>query len=400
MSPSPSGAPRVLLACSGLDHVHRGFETFARECFDALRTEPGLELTLVKGSGPNRPGERSVPTLVRDRTAARAVGRIWGREPFRVEQLAFGASLVPLIVRRPPDVIYLSEWHTALVLAAARRALRARFRLAYCNGASALDGFGHLDRVQQLTPIALSAVLARGADPDRQSLLPLGFSISPHFHPVTPDEQLRLRNVLGLPTDRQILLTVSALNRQKRIDYLVAEVARLPEPRPYLVLLGHPEAETESLRRLAECRLGGAGHAMRSVAREDAAAFYRASDVFVLASLGESFGRVLVEAMAHGLPCLAHDYEITRYVLGRHGFLADLSQTGALAQLLQAAARQDPRQASERHRFVYETFSWDRLRPAYLRFLQSAAAWPHGDQARAVANSTVSSSSGEDVRMK
>ena len=28
--------PRVTLVCSGLDHARRGYESFARECFDAL----------------------------------------------------------------------------------------------------------------------------------------------------------------------------------------------------------------------------------------------------------------------------------------------------------------------------------------------------------------------------
>jgi hypothetical protein len=85
--------------------------------------------------------------------------------------------------------------------------------------------------------------------------------------------------------------------------------------------------------------------------------------------------------------------------VGRRGFLADLSKAGALAGLLRAAERQGPPGARERHRFVYENFSWDKLRPAYVEFLQSAAATPRY-QPRALANSTVSSSSGEHVRMK
>jgi hypothetical protein len=110
---------RVLLVCSGLDHAHRDCESFARESFAALRDEPRLDLHLVR-ERPSRPAERSVPTLRRDAALTRALGRLWGREPFRVEQLAFGASLLPVIVRRRPDVVYLSEWHTSLVLAAYR----------------------------------------------------------------------------------------------------------------------------------------------------------------------------------------------------------------------------------------------------------------------------------------
>lgn len=396
MAASRADVLRVLLACSGLDHVHRGFETFARECFDALRAEPDVEISLIKGSGARGRDERAIPTLRRDTRLAGAFARVWGRESFRVEQLAFGASLVPLIARRRPDIVYFSEWHTGLVLGTARRALGSGVRLAYCNGASAVTGFGHLDRVQQLTPAALRAVLAHGADPRRQALLPLGFAIPAEFQPVTASERASLRAALGLPDDRRIVLSVSALNRQKRIDYLVEELARLPEPRPFLVLLGHQEPETPSLRALADRSLGKLGHTVRTVAPGEIGAFYRASDVFVLASLGESFGRVLVEAMAHGLPCLAHDYEVARYVLGSHGFLADLSKPGALAGLLPAAEDADPAGAVERHCFVYENFSWDRLRRPYVEFLQDAARGA-GDQPETSANSTVSSSTAEQV---
>jgi glycosyltransferase involved in cell wall biosynthesis len=394
-----AGATRVVLACSGLDHVHRGFESFARECFDALRTEPELEITLVKGSGAVGPGECSIRTLTRDARSARALARAWGREPFRVEQVAFGASLLPLLARRRPDVVYLSEWHTGLVLGAARRASGAGFRLAFCNGASAVGRFAHLDRVQQLTPAALRTVLEHGADPRRHTLLPLGVSIAPGFEPATDAERASLRARLGLPVDRQLVLSVSALNRQKRIDYVIDELARLPHPRPYLILLGHEEPETAALREAARDRLGLGGHTIRMVPRAEVAAFYRASDVFVLASLGESFGRVLVEAMAHGLFCVAHDYEVTSYVLGGHGHLTDLSKPGALANVLRAPRYGDGARAIARHRFAYESFSWDRLTPAYVSFLKSTASG-QAAQLAASANSTVSSSSGEAVWMK
>lgn len=84
---------RALLVCSSLDHAKRGFETFARECFDALRDEESLDLDLIKGSGPPTDRERSVRTMTRDSQIAQALGRLSGREPFRFEQAAFAVSL-------------------------------------------------------------------------------------------------------------------------------------------------------------------------------------------------------------------------------------------------------------------------------------------------------------------
>lgn len=368
-----SASTRVLLACSGLDHAHRGFESFAREAFDVLRHEPEIEMALVKGSGPPADAERSIPTLTRDTALAKWLGWAWGREPFRVEQVAFGLSLLPVIARRRPEVVYFSEWHTGLVLGAFRRATRGPFRLILCNGTMAVTGFGHLDRVQQLTPAAREAALAHGDDPDRHVLLPLGFTVAPALGQPGAEEQAALRRRLGLPSDRPVVLTLAAMNRHhKRLDYLIEEVARLPQPRPFLLMAGEPEAETEGLRSLAAARLGTEGHSFRTVGRAEVGSLLAASDVFVLASLGEGLPRALIEALAAGLPCLAHDYPVARYALGPTGELSDFTVPGSLSQLLQAAITRgfDPAAAARRHAFAYENFSWDRLSSRYVELLR------------------------------
>lgn len=372
-----TAATTVLLACSGLDHAHRGFESFARECFSALREEPGLDLSLVKGSGQSAPGERAVPALTRDAALSRALARAWGREPFRVEQVAFGLSLWPVIRRRRPDVVYLSEWHTGLMLAALRRSGGPSFRLVLCNGAMAVAGFGHLSRVQQLTPVAREIALAHGDAPARHVLLPLGFAVDPDFGPVPAAERAGLRERLRLPADRSIVLSVAALNRHhKRLDYLIEELARLPAPRPFLLLAGQTEDETPEIRALAAQRLGPDNYSIRTVAHAEVADLYRAADVFVLASLGEGLPRALIEALAAGLPCLAHDYAVARFALGTHGHFADFSAAGALTAALAAvlACRAEAGRAADRHRFAYENFSWDRLRPRYVELLTEGAA--------------------------
>lgn len=363
-----------MLACSGLDHAKRGFESFARDCFDVLKHDPGLDLEMVKGSGPPGERERPVRALSRDGRVAQALGRALGREPFRFEHVAFAFSLQPVLHRKRPQVVYLSEWHTALVLAWLRRATGQHFKLVLSNGTMALEGFEHLDRVQELTPAALDAVLERGADRDRHTMLPLGFDIEPAHKPVTGDERAALRARLGLPAERRILVSVAALNRHhKRIDYLIEEVAQLPEPRPYLLMLGQIESETEGLRELARERLGEQGHSMRTVAQSEVPDLSTASDAFVLSSLGEGLPRALIEAHATGLPCLTHDYGVTRFALGEYGRFADFSQRGGLAALIRhtEGSDHDPDAAHARYEFAYANFSWDRLRPRYVEMLRS-----------------------------
>lgn len=362
----------VLLACSGLEHAHRGFESFARDCFEHLREEPDIELELIKGSGADAEGERSVPTLTRDTRLAKALGRAWGREPFRVEQIAFALSIQREIARRKPDVVYFSEWHTGKVLYVLRRFTRQNHALVLSNGTLAHQGFGHLDLSHEHTAPALEAILANGADPERHILLPVAFDFPPTFRIVSPDDRARIRDRLGLPRDQTIVISVAALNRHhKRLDYLIEEIAQLPEPRPFLLMVGQAESETPGLQALAQKRLGHSGHSFRSVTRGEVDDLFRASDLFVLASLGEGLPRAMIEAMSHGLPCLAHDYDVAHYALGGHGRLGDFTVPGALADLVRSERRAgpDPEAASERHQFVYESFSWDQLRPQYIDML-------------------------------
>lgn len=75
-------------------------------------------------------------------------------------------------------------------------------------------GYRHLDRVQQLAPGAIEYTLARGASPDRQELLPLGVAMERSLAPLADDERASLRQRLGLPADRQIVLSAGAINRQ------------------------------------------------------------------------------------------------------------------------------------------------------------------------------------------
>jgi 1,2-diacylglycerol 3-alpha-glucosyltransferase len=354
----------------------RGFESFARECFEALRGETAFELELIKGSGAPGPGERAVPTLRRDNPLAAALARASGQQPFVFEHLAFALSLQPVLLARRPHVVYFSEWHTGRALSLLRSWTGRHYRLVLCNGTMAVESFEHLDHVQQLSPAALEVVLGLGADSKRHSVLPLGFHIGRSFAPASPDERAGLRRALGLPADRPIVLSVAALNdHHKRLSYLIEEIARLPEPRPFLVLAGQQEEETPPIRALAHELLGPDNHAIRTVPQREVADLYRASDVFVLASLGEGLPRALIEAMSHGLPCITHAYGVPEFVLGPHGWMGDLTEAGALAPLVSRVLEDDtvPAAAGDRHRFVYERFSWDVLRPRYVELFTRVA---------------------------
>jgi len=103
---------------------------------------------------------------------------------------------------------------------------------------------------------------------------------------------------------------------------------------PHLLLVGTGELEG-SLRRLAgdlglDGRVHFAGH------RSDVGRCLEAMDVFVLPSLNEGMGRVLVEAMAMRVPCVASDVSGIRDLVkpGVNGLLVPPADAGALAEAI------------------------------------------------------------------
>jgi glycosyltransferase involved in cell wall biosynthesis len=104
------------------------------------------------------------------------------------------------------------------------------------------------------------------------------------------------------------LLCVSAVTQSKGHDVLVAALAAIPDLPWRCVCVGSVERDpqfVEGLRRRA--RNAGAAHRLSFTgpltgASLDAA--YSAADVLVLASRGETYGMVVTEALAHGLPVI------------------------------------------------------------------------------------------------
>ena len=372
--PIPPPRPvRVFLPCTGLGRQRRGFETFTLECADALRGDPRIELTVFSGGPtPGVPARRRW-NLRRDGTLSSLVGALVRRDPYFVEQASFFLSFLPALVLGRPDVVYVADLNLGNLCWHWRRVSGQRFKLLYYNGGLTTRPFTRADMIQQLTPAGLDEAVARGEAPERQTTLAHGVRV-PDALPtrITGDA----RRALGLPADRPVVLAVGMLDTTiKRTDYLVREVAALPAPRPVLALLGADGPDAATVRTLARQLLGDDGFIARAVPHDDVAAYYRAADVFALASLREGFGLAYVEALAHGLPIVAHDTSVTRHLLGDFATLTDISRSGTLARAL-ASALATPSSDDERaarHASARARFGWDALREDYVQLLLRVA---------------------------
>jgi glycosyltransferase involved in cell wall biosynthesis len=158
------------------------------------------------------------------------------------------------------------------------------------------------------------------------------------------------------------LLTVAALHRGKGHEALLEALATVPHQQWHLVCAGSLTRDPGTVERVraAATRLGMADR-VSLVGDLDAPgleACYNRADVFVLATLQETYGMAVAEALAHGLPVVATSVGAIPALVGdqagivvRPGDLPALS--AALSRLigdasLRARLAQGARRAAER----------------------------------------------------
>ena len=367
---------RVLFCCTGVGIFNRGLESFFREAFDGLKGTPGLDAWLIKGKGARQEYEIPVWCLPRTGRCARWLGKMFNRSAYAAEQWSSFFPVVRQIRRLRPDVIFYSDANLGFQLFFRRQWIGVPYRLLYSNGGPVSPPFDRTDFVQQVAPSYYEEALAAGEPERKHFMVPYGIHVPPPPR-IDPEAKAALRRRLNLPCDRPVVLSVGWISREhKRMHYVVDELSRLPEPRPFLQLLGAMDESSQEVLALADRLLGPKNYSARSVPYAEVADFYRAADVFVLGSLREGFGRVYLEALMHGLPVIAHQHPVMDYVLGGQGILGDLSRPNELTALLSRELRRsrDECAARERWETVRRRFSWPELAGEYLAMFNEVFA--------------------------
>ncbi|HKK18839.1 MAG TPA: glycosyltransferase, partial [Opitutales bacterium] len=110
---------------------------------------------------------------------------------------------------------------------------------------------------------------------------------------------------------------------------------------------------------------------------EDLAAHYASADIFLFASESETFGNVVVEALASGLVTLTYDYAAGRQFIrsGENGFLAPLGDEKALVSTLEGILEQRGPWGKIRRaaRKTAESYPWSDTIRRFSQLLQQAA---------------------------
>ena len=168
--------------------------------------------------------------------------------------------------------------------------------------------------------------------PGDYEIIPNGIQVD-DFADAKPFERLKSDGKINL-------LFLSRLEKRKGLKYLLGAFSRLKWDWPNLRLLvaGGGKPDADSLRILSERNLQDVVFLGR-VSDEEKFRYYKTADIYCAPATGrESFGIVLLEAMAAGAPIVASGIEGYSSVIthGREGLLVPPKDEAALADALAA----------------------------------------------------------------
>lgn len=205
------------------------------------------------------------------------------------------------------------------------------------------------DRVCVLSPDHAESVpyLARTGRRDPEKLVEMPNGVDSDLFAPGPDAS-GLRQRLGIADDAVVAAFVATLDLAhhfKRLDVAIDGLARTADERLHLVVAGGGELLEGFRARAREAGVADRVHFLGAVPHAELPDVLRAADLFLLTTEPpESFGIVLIEAMACGLPAIATDYPGVRAVIddGETGSLVPAGDADAVASALRDLVEAGP----------------------------------------------------------
>src|SRR5437868_53891 len=160
--------------------------------------------------------------------------------------------------------------------------------------------YGQLDTVFVNSEEYRQSWINRGLDPAKLKILPRGLDLE-LFHPTRRDPTFWAK--FGSTNGKVRLLYVGRISKEKNLDVLANAYRRLrDEGLPIeLLLVGHGPYSEALAETLPDAMFTG------YLRGQDLAAAYASADVFAFPSTTDTFGNVIIEAQASGVPVVVSD---------------------------------------------------------------------------------------------
>lgn len=180
-----------------------------------------------------------------------------------------------------------------------------------------------------------------------------------------------LRQSWGARDHSLVALYVGRIAPEKNLPLLIEAFRHMQAARPAMKLVmvgdGPERAKLQAMHPdviFAGMRVG-----------EDLAEHYASADMFLFPSITETFGNVVLEAMASGLPVVAYDCAAAREHIrhGENGLRAAFDDTHAFISQAQrlAASVDDARRMGRNARLTAEKIDWNRVHERFELLISS-----------------------------
>lgn len=138
----------------------------------------------------------------------------------------------------------------------------------------------------------------------RAKIIPYGVDTQRFSSKVNGSE---IRKKIGIKTNKIVLFALQRLVKVKRVDVLIRALKYiLKENKEVALVIGGKGPEESSLRELAKkLKVGKNVIFIGYISEEECPKYFAMADIFVFHSMHETFGIVLVQAMASGKPIVS-----------------------------------------------------------------------------------------------
>jgi len=295
----------------------------------------------------------------------------WGwRSAYAMEQKSFVRALFRSIEHHAPDIIHTQDVEVARALTQARERRQIPCRTILAHGTdeplTELDG---IEYIQHLSPFYEQE--ARQLLPNIRHFCIPNFVDTSRFVPAVDDiARRRMRREWRVADGKTVVGTSAALEiRHKRLDAVIREVRLLKDNghHVHLVLAGAETEETPMVRQLAKEMLGSDCTVLTSLPFDAMPDFYRGLDVYVHPAPAEFFGICLLEAMACGVPVVAHDSPTLKWIVGPGGWNVNVAMEGFFLSPWRVVGEEGSQVGIAGRRHVQEMFSWEAVYPRFKR---------------------------------
>jgi len=250
------------------------------------------------------------------------------------------------------------------------------------------------DRLVAITESVADEYRGIGADDASIAGIPNGVDLD-RFAAV-PDRRA-FRAAHGIDSDAFLYLCVGRNHPKKNFDGLLQAFARLPAKCGALAIVGAGVNELNGLA--AELEIADRVHLIETLTAdrhdgaplalpsEELVAMYRSADVFVFPSRLETFGIVLVEAMAAGLPVLTTDAPGCRDIVraGIDGLTVPVDDIDDMTASMRRLHEQPELRTklADAARQRAKAFSWDTITDSYIALYRELIAARAGGMSEA-----------------